>query len=326
MTVSGEASQSRGWLGGRGRASAALRRGVALLAVLATLVSGDRAARANPEWLDAFWDKAEGWGKRLEAALDRVEAAAKDAKAKLEQKMKERFEDLKRTLEENRDALKAVVEGQQREWAAVLEARYAQVTAAAEALADDLESIIRGTIKVFRGEAARLTTGVRQSVAAGLRDARVELGEARLVDGSVVAAAQAGTVTSLRRWGFILLIVAGALLVAVGVPLSFSRDRWLALALGLLGLGGIVFGAIQTVRERAARSTPVALGLGECPALAGGQNFLNQNPPPMSATRRQEASALRLALARCQALAADDTLARLTAGQLAKLDKAMGSH
>ena len=63
----------------------------------------------------------------------------------------------------------------------------------------------------------------------------------------------------------------------------------------------------------------MALGLTECPALAEAHDFLVRSGPTLDPQARAAAATIRLDLARCQALAADDTLAQLAAVQLKRL-------
>jgi hypothetical protein len=301
------------------------RRAQAGLGAFLLVLAFSPRALAEPDWVTDFKAKAKGWEDRANAALDRLEAAAKAAEAKLDQAMKERADELERVLNEDRDALEAVLAQQDAAWAAVVAKRFEQVTKTAEALSHDLDAIAAGTGRVVTAESARLTVGLRSSVTEGLRQANVQLGEARLVDERVVADAVAGTTSSITRWAFILVVVVGALILLVGAPLAYRHDRLLALAFAVLGVAIAGFGGYK-LREPDGAAETVALGLTECPALAEAHDFLVQHAAGLAPAARPTARALRLHLARCQALAADDVLAQLAAVELQRLHQLTGGR
>jgi hypothetical protein len=302
------------------------RRGRALAVLLALALLPADARRAGADWVDDFYAKVDGWEQQLDDALKRVEAAADAAKQKLDQAMQARLDELRQVLEDERDALKAAASEQKKEWAAVIEKRLAQVTREARDLADDLEGVVRGSNRAIRGEASRLSTGVRTAVLAGLHEAKAIVGEATLVDGSLVAQVKVYVLSDLVRWGFILLVVLGAMVVAVGCPLSFRASKPLAVVFLLAGLGCAGFGAYRLYAARRGAVVQVPLGLAECPALAEAQGYLARDPHPVVPAVRAQAEPIRRRLARCQALAADDTLAQVSASQLRRLHTALGGN
>jgi hypothetical protein len=306
-------------------ASAPTRRvlGLVALGLLLSMAGGGRA-QAEPGWVTDFKAKAKGWEERAHAALDRLEAASRAAQDKLDKVMKERADELERVLGENRDALDAALAEQNAAWAAVIAARFEQVTMTADSLSSDLESIAAGTGRFVNAETGRLTAGLRQSVSSGLREADVKLGEARIVDQNVIADAETAAAASASRWLFILLIVAGGLVLLVGAPLSYGHDKLLALAFVVLGAGLAGFGIYKLRGGGGDAAQPVALGLTECPALAEAHDFIARHGPKLSPTSRPAATSLRLHLARCQALAADDVLAQLAAVELKRLHQLTG--
>lgn len=300
------------------------RRLALAIALVALLAASTRPAAAAPAWVDELEAKGKRYQERLQAALDRLEAAATQAGDRLSEVVKQRLAELEELLGDTADAATAVLEERGAAYAAIVHARLAQATAVAEQLEREVGEIVAGTRQQLSLDRRRLVTGTRAIVADTLAEAGVILRDARVVDDRVLARAATQAEAEARRWLWIVLAGGGVIVAALGVGLLWPRRRKgdaaarrpLVTAAGALvvaaGLGGAVYGVVRW--RQAPAGTTVALGESRCDALVGAETLVQAGRA--TAAARDQAIAQ---LARCRLVAASDTSAELIADRLHKL-------